>query len=158
MGFNVPGSPTCTAAIVLLFGGLACACRTGGGGYSCAPPMMTIRIGSSSREAGSCPGMYRYLGTAQVKTGDTITVDIPRSRHLSIPALPDSSNPAVVAVVSRSTNGHHEKLKARTAGTASLIVRTPLCRPENFVTTPSPRIVGSKTASGPCRIMRIGVY
>jgi hypothetical protein len=99
--------------------------------------------------------MYGYLGLVKLKVGDIIAAKIPRSRPSG--ALPESSAPEVVSAVSRSSNGREEKLKATAKGTASLVVQTPLCRPENFLATPSPQVVGSKVASGPCRIMQVEV-
>jgi hypothetical protein len=156
MSRNASRSPACAAALVFLLGAVTGACGAHQGASSCAPPMLTIEVGSSSREAGSCPGVYRDLGTVRVKVGAVITAKA-HTPDGGPPVLPESTDAAVVAAVSRSANGYHEKLKARAAGTTTLIVRTPLCPPQNFVTTPSPRVVGSKTESGPCRIMRIDV-
>jgi hypothetical protein len=139
-------------ALMLMASVSACA-----GASSCAPSMLTIRIGFSSRESGSCAGVYGYLGVTRMKVGGSLTADIPRSRELGALRLPESSDPAVVSVISRSANGHHEKLRAIAKGTATLIIRTPLCPPEHFVATPSPRFVGSQAVAGPCRILRIVV-
>jgi hypothetical protein len=95
--------------------------------------------------------MYRYLGLVKLDVGDAITDEIPQRRPRG--ALPESS----VSVVSRSSNGRRETLKAVAKGTADLIVRTPVCQPRYFVTTPSPQVDASKAASGPCRIMQVEV-
>jgi hypothetical protein len=143
-------------AILLL--GAVCACDAGAsrGWSSCAPPLLTLRIGSSSRHVGSCAGQYQDLGSVKLTMGDTITADIPRTHDLGAVALPQSGAPAIVAVVSRSADGRHERLRAIVPGPAALFVRTPFCSPPNWVNTPSPP-AGSAVPWGLCRILHIDV-
>jgi hypothetical protein len=84
-----------------------------------------------------------------------IKAETPRPHRPGV--LPESSAPAVVSMVARFSHERAERLQAVAQGTADLIVCTPLCPPQNFVTTPSPRVGGSKAVSGPCRIMRVEV-
>ncbi|GLY79172.1 hypothetical protein [Actinoallomurus iriomotensis] len=150
-------SPLGCAAVLIGVAGLAYACGPDRfrGASSCAPPALEFHVGFSTRQTGGCAGVYGYLGLVKLKTGRVLTAEVPGSRPAG--PLPESSAPAVVSVVSRSSNGHTEKLKAVAEGAADLIVRTPICHEEDFVTTPSPRFVGSKAVSGPCRVLRIEV-
>src|SRR3954471_2371098 len=141
---------------LLVLAATACGCGHGRvGGSSCAPPTLEIKVGSSTQEAVGCAGVYLYLGLVKVRVGDVIKAQTPRSHRPGV--LPESSAPAVVSMGARSSHGRAERLQAVAKGTADLIVRTPLCPPQNFVTTPSPRVVGTKAVSGPCRIMRVEV-
>jgi hypothetical protein len=157
MDLRILRSPASVLAVLMSLASTVCACGPSRfqGASTCAPPRLTVRVGSSAHEAGSCAGMYRYLGLVKLEVGDAITAEIPQPRPPG--ALPESSAPGVVAVVSRASNGRKETLKAVGKGTAVLIVRTPVCQPRYFVTTPSPQVVGSKAASGPCRIMQVEV-
>jgi hypothetical protein len=69
-------------AALTLMASAICACDPGGhqGASTCAPPRLTVRVGSTRHEAGSCAGMYRYLGLVKLDVGDAITAEIPQRR------------------------------------------------------------------------------
>ncbi|GAB3969998.1 hypothetical protein GCM10029978_042470 [Actinoallomurus acanthiterrae] len=143
-------------AVVLLSSVTGCEDGAERGASSCSPPMLTLKIGSSTRQLGSCAGQYQDLGSTTLKPGGTITADIPRSRRLGALALPQSSAPAVVAIVSRTPDGRHERFRAMAPGAAVLLVRTPFCSPPNWAGTPSPP-GDSEVPWGLCRVLHVDV-